>query len=283
MILHMKLQLAGTPLGNPKDASIRLMEAIKDADIIAAEDSRRFQRLCQDLEITTDAKILSFFEGNELARTTELIDFLKSGETVLVLTDAGMPTVSDPGFKLVRTAVKEGIPIEVIPGPSAVTTAIALSGLPTDRFCFEGFVPRTQSSREKFFEELRFETRTIVIFEAPHRLKETIDCAVKILGQKREAVICREMTKTYEEIIRGTLLDLEQWANSKEMLGEITMVISGASEDQRAITELEIVKKVQELEIAGMERKEAIAAVSEQLNLPKRQVFDAMVSAKKSQ
>ena len=283
MILHMKLQLAGTPLGNPKDASIRLMEAIKDASIIAAEDSRRFQRLCQDLEITTDAKILSFFEGNELARTSELIDFLKSGETVLVLTDAGMPTVSDPGFKLVRTAVKEGIPIEVIPGPSAVTTAIALSGLPTDRFCFEGFVPRTQSSREKFFEELRFETRTIVIFEAPHRLKETIDCAVKILGQEREAVICREMTKTYEEIIRGTLLDLEQWANSKEILGEITMVISGASEDQRAITELEIVKKVQELEIAGMERKKAIAAVSEQLNLPKRQVFDAMVSAKKSQ
>ena len=280
MILHMKLQLAGTPLGNPKDASIRLIEAIKAADVIAAEDSRRFQRLCQDLAISTDAKVLSFFEGNESARTTELIDLLKSGSTVLVVTDAGMPTVSDPGFKLVRAAIKEGIEIEVIPGPSAVTTAIALSGLPTDSFCFEGFVPRAQGGREKFFEDLRFEHRTIVIFEAPHRLKETLDCAIRIFGEAREAVICREMTKTYEEIIRGPLSELKEWANSKEILGEITMVISGASADQKEITELEIIEKVQQLEAAGMERKEAIAMVSEQLKLPKRQVFDAMVRAK---
>ena len=280
MILHMKLQLAGTPLGNPKDASIRLIEAIKAADVIAAEDSRRFQRLCQDLAISTDAKVLSFFEGNESARTTELIDLLKSGSTVLVVTDAGMPTVSDPGFKLVRAAIKEGIEIEVIPGPSAVTTAIALSGLPTDSFCFEGFVPRAQGGREKFFEDLRFEHRTIVIFEAPHRLKETLDCAIRIFGEAREAVICREMTKTYEEIIRGPLSELREWANSKEILGEITMVISGASADQKEITELEIIEKVQQLEAAGMERKEAIAMVSEQLKLPKRQVFDAMVRAK---
>ena len=276
----MKLQLAGTPLGNPKDASIRLIEAIKAADVIAAEDSRRFQRLCQDLAISTDAKVLSFFEGNESARTTELIDLLKSGSTVLVVTDAGMPTVSDPGFKLVRAAIKEGIEIEVIPGPSAVTTAIALSGLPTDSFCFEGFVPRAQGGREKFFEDLRFEHRTIVIFEAPHRLKETLDCAIRIFGEAREAVICREMTKTYEEIIRGPLSELREWANSKEILGEITMVISGASADQKEITELEIIEKVQQLEAAGMERKEAIAMVSEQLKLPKRQVFDAMVRAK---
>ena len=282
MIMHMKLQLAGTPLGNPKDASIRLIDAIKDATVIAAEDSRRFQRLCQDLAISTNAKVLSFFEGNESVRTNELIALLKGGATVLVVTDAGMPTVSDPGFKLVRTAISEEIPIEVIPGPSAVTTAIALSGLPTDRFCFEGFVPRTQSGRKKFFEDLRFENRTIVIFEAPHRLKETLDCALEILGVEREAVICREMTKTYEEIIRGPLSKLKEWAESKEILGEITMVISGALPDQRAISELEIIDKVRQFEAEGMERKEAITTVSEQLNLPKRQVFDAMVRAKKN-
>jgi len=283
MILHMKLQLAGTPLGNPKDASIRLIEAIKNADVIAAEDSRRFQRLCQDLEISTNAKVLSFFEGNEIGRTSELIDLIKQGLTVLVVTDAGMPTVSDPGFKLVRAAINERIQVEVIPGPSAVTTAIALSGLPTDRFSFEGFVPRSESARKKFFEDLKFETRTMVVFEAPHRLIETLEEAMNILGSSREAVICREMTKTYEEIVRGTFKELNLWAGSKEILGEITIVISGAATDAKFATEQEIIAKVQEFEAVGMERKEAVAAVAKEMDLPKRQVFDAMIRAKKSQ
>ena len=161
------------PLGNPGDASKRLVDAIIEAPIIAAEDSRRFQRLCQDLGISTKARVISFFEGNEEERTAQIISELQSGQTVLVVTDAGMPTVSDPGFKLVREASALKIPIEVIPGPSAVTTALAISGLPTDRFCFEGFVPRTQGAREKFFENLKYEQRTIVFFEAPHRLLET--------------------------------------------------------------------------------------------------------------
>ena len=281
MIAHMKLQLAGTPLGNPRDASARLIQAIQEAQIIAAEDSRRFQRLCQDLSISTTAKVLSFFEGNEIERSAELLRYLKEGTSVLVVTDAGMPMVSDPGYKLVRDAIAENIQIEVIPGPSAVTTALVLSGLPTDRFIFEGFVPRTQGARENFFESLRFENRTIIFFEAPHRINETLAAAASILGEDRQAVICREMTKTYEEVARGTLAELKIWADSKEILGEITMVISGAIDGAKELTEQEIVLKVQALETAGMERKEAISEVANQLKLAKRVVFDAMVNAKK--
>jgi 16S rRNA (cytidine1402-2'-O)-methyltransferase len=278
----MKLSLAGVPLGNPGDASARLISAIESATIIAAEDSRRFQRLCQDLDVTTEAKVLSFFEGNEEERTDQLLAELKNGADVLVVTDAGMPTVSDPGFKLVRAAVAEKIIIEVLPGPSAVTTALALSGLPTDRFCFEGFVPRTQGAREKFFEALKFEPRTIVFFEAPHRLLETLEVAIHSLGKERQAALCREMTKTYEETVRGTLSEIQNWANSKEILGEITIVISGADESAKETSQQEIIAAVRKLESVGMDRKEAISAVATELDLPKREVFDAMVAAKKS-
>lgn len=280
MIAHMKLILAGVPLGNPGDASARLISAIKSATIIAAEDSRRFQRLCQDLDVSATGKVLSFFEGNEEERTEQLLNELKNGAEVLVVTDAGMPTVSDPGFKLVRAAVDANIPVEVLPGPSAVTTALALSGLPTDRFCFEGFVPRTQGAREKFFENLKFEPRTIVFFEAPHRLIETLEVATHLLGSDRKAALCREMTKTYEETVRGTLADIQNWANSKEILGEITVVISGAIQGAKEKSQQEIIDAVRKLESVGMDRKEAIAAVATELDLPKREVFDAMVAAK---
>ena len=280
MITHMKLQLAGVPLGNPGDASARLLSAIKSASIIAAEDSRRFQRLCQDLGVSSEARVLSFFEGNEEERTEQLLKELKNGADVLVVTDAGMPTVSDPGFKLVRAAVEANIPVEVLPGPSAVTTALALSGLPTDRFCFEGFVPRTQGARNKFFENLKFESRTIVFFEAPHRLLETLDVAAEILGEDRKAALCREMTKTYEETVRGNLAEIKSWASSKEILGEITIVISGAAEGAKEVSQQEIFDAVRKLEDVGMDRKEAIATVSQELDLPKRDVFDAMVAAK---
>ena len=283
MIAHMKLLLAGVPLGNPGDASARLISAIKNASIIAAEDSRRFQRLCQDLGISSQAKILSFFEGNEEERTEQLLNELRNGADVLVVTDAGMPTVSDPGFKLVRSAVAENIQVEVLPGPSAVTTALALSGLPTDRFCFEGFVPRSQGAREKFFEELRFEVRTVVFFEAPHRLQETLITAINFLGAERKAALCREMTKTYEETVRGTLGTLQEWASSKEVLGEITIVVEGAIVGAREINHERIIDSVRKFENAGMDRKEAIAAVAQELNLPKREVFDAMVAAKNAQ
>lgn len=282
MIAHMKLVLAGVPLGNPGDASTRLINAIKSASIIAAEDSRRFQRLCQDLNVTPSAKTLSFFEGNEVERTTQLLDELKSGAEVLVVTDAGMPTVSDPGFKLVRDAIAAGIPVEVIPGPSAVTTALALSGLPTDRFTFEGFVPRSEGAREKFFESLKYEERTMIFFEAPHRILETLEVANKYLGEDRSAALCREMTKTYEETIRGTIADLQKWANSKEVLGEITVVIGGAAAGNKDVTQREIIDRVRKLESVGMDRKEAISAVAKDLDIPKREVFDAMIAAKNS-
>lgn len=280
MIAHMKLLLAGVPLGNPGDASARLISAISSASIIAAEDSRRFQRLCQDLGVASQAKVLSFFEGNEEERTEQLLNELKNGADVLVVTDAGMPTVSDPGFKLVRSAIEANIPVEVLPGPSAVTTALALSGLPTDRFCFEGFVPRTQGAREKFFDELKFEPRTIVFFEAPHRLIDTLNVAVNILGADRKAALCREMTKTYEETVRGNLATLSEWANSKEILGEITIVIEGAINGAKEINQEKIVAAVRKLESVGMDRKEAVASIAAELNLPKREVFDAMVAAK---
>jgi len=280
MIAHMKLLLAGVPLGNPGDASARLINAIQSASIIAAEDSRRFQRLCQDLGVSSEAKVLSFFEGNEEERTEQLLNELKNGSDVLVVTDAGMPTVSDPGFKLVRAAVEAKIPVEVLPGPSAVTTALALSGLPTDRFCFDGFVPRTQGAREKFFDALKFESRTIVFFEAPHRLVETLEVANKILGSDRKAALCREMTKTYEETVRGTLGEIQDWAKSKEILGEITIVVNGAVEGAKEMSQQEIIDAVRNLESAGMDRKEAISAVAEDFALPKRAVFDAMVAAK---
>ena len=280
MIAPVKLILAGVPLGNPGDASARLISAIQSATIVASEDSRRFQRLCQDLNVSPMGKVISFFEGNEEERTAQLIEDLLSGAEVLVVTDAGMPTVSDPGFKLVRDAIAANIPVEVLPGPSAVTTALALSGLPTDRFCFEGFVPRTQGAREKFFENLKFEERTIICFEAPHRLLETLEAAISIVGEDRKAALCREMTKTYEETVRGTLSDLQSWANSKEILGEITLVIEGATQGAKELSQSEIIAAVKKLESVGMERKEAISAVAAELDLPKREVFDAMVAAK---
>jgi 16S rRNA (cytidine1402-2'-O)-methyltransferase len=277
----MTLILAATPLGNPGDASSRLKSAIQDATIIAAEDSRRFHRLCQDVEVTFTAKVVSFFEGNEEDRTKELLAELKNGATVLVVSDAGMPTISDPGFRLMREAIAQDIQVQVIPGPSAVTMAIALSGLPTDRFSFEGFPPRTAGARSATFEKLRFEERTMVFFEAPHRLKESLSDAVEVFGPERKGAICREMTKRYEESIRGTLSELLSWANSNEVLGEITLVIGGAELDAKSVTTDSMVARVQEFESAGMDRKGAIAAVAEEFSLPKRSVYAAVVDANK--
>lgn len=277
----MTLILAATPLGNPGDASSRLKSAIKDATIIAAEDSRRFHRLCQDIEVTFTAKVVSFFEGNEEDRTKELISELKTGATVLVVSDAGMPTISDPGFRLMRDAIAEGLEVLVIPGPSAVTMAIALSGLPTDRFSFEGFPPRTAGARTSAFEKLRFEERTMVFFEAPHRLKESLSDAVDVFGQERKAAICREMTKRYEESIRGTLSELLSWASGNEVLGEITLVVAGAEVDSALQTSKEMVERVREFEAAGMDRKGAIATVADEFGISKRLVYAAVVDANK--
>jgi 16S rRNA (cytidine1402-2'-O)-methyltransferase len=277
----MPLILAATPLGNPLDASHRLKAAIESAEVIAAEDSRRFHRLAADLEVKFTARIISFFEGNESDRTAEILALLREGREVLVVSDAGMPTISDPGFRLLRDAIAENLPTIVIPGPSAPTMAIALSGLPTDRFTFEGFAPRAQGARRSFYEKLRFEERTMVIFEAPHRILESLQDAAEILGLDRRAAICREMTKTYEETIRGSLAELIAWAQSKEVLGEITLVIAGVSIGAEGKTTADALARVREYEGVGMDRKAAIATVAEEFALPKKLVYAAVVDANK--
>lgn len=278
----MTLTLAATPLGNPGDASPRLKAAIEGAEIIAAEDSRRFHRLASDLGVTFTAKIISFFDGNETARTQEVLALLQSGKRVLVVSDAGMPTISDPGFRLTRDAIALNIPVVVIPGPSAPTMALALSGLATDRFTFEGFLSRSSGARQSHLESLRFEERTMIFFEAPHRITECLSDAIEIFGGDRHAAICREMTKTYEETVRGTLVELLLWSQSKEILGEITMVIAGVPQGSAAKTADEMVSRVREFEIAGMDRKDAIATVAKEFELPKKVVYAAVVDASKA-
>ena len=278
----MTLTLAATPLGNPGDASPRLKEAIASAEVIAAEDSRRFHRLAADLGVTFTARVISFFDGNETARTEEVLALLQSGKKVLVVSDAGMPTISDPGFRLTRDAIAIGIDVVVIPGPSAPTMALALSGLATDRFTFEGFLPRSSGARLAHLETLRFEERTMVLFETPHRITESLKDAAQIFGSDRQAAICREMTKTYEETVRGSLQELILWSESKEILGEITVVLAGVPVGTAEKTAEEIVARVREYESAGMDRKDAISTVAKECELPKKVVYAAVVDASKS-
>ena len=274
------LILACLPIGDVRDASAHLIESIAQAKYIAAEDSRKFARLCSDLEIKHNAKVISFFEGNESERIEELTAILNSNKDILVVTDAGAPGISDPGYRLIRAALALNIQIKVLPGPSAVTTALLLSGLPTDRFCFEGFPPRTKVAREKWFKDLAQEQRTIIFFEAPHRIVESLIDAQTAFGANRSGVICREMSKHYEEVIRGSIAELITWAESKDILGEITMVVEGFDPGTRQFSQEELVRLVIEQENAGESRKEAITQVAKQNGVAKRVVFDAMVAYK---
>ena len=274
------LILAAIPLGNPGDASENLKQAITTSKYIAAEDSRKFSRLCSDLGIVYNAKVISFFEGNEIERLAELIAILESGNDLLVVTDAGMPGISDPGYRLARAAVEKKIQIKVLPGPSAVTTALLLSGLPSDRFCFEGFPPRTSGARQTSFTKLAQEERTMIFFEAPHRLLESLTDAKAIFGADRNGAICREMTKTYEEVIRGNLEELENWASSNEILGEITLVLEGYDPTSKSYSVQDLIELVLKEESAGISRKDAIAEVARATGTAKRAVFDAMVTHK---
>ena len=207
--------LAATPIGEAADASPRLVAELANADVIAAEDTRRLRRLLDRLDIETKARILSYFEGNEARRADELVRLLEDGARVVVVTDAGMPSVSDPGYRLVAAAIAGGFRVTAVPGPSAVLVAVAVSGLPVDRFCFEGFLPRKASERMRRLTELVTEPRTMVFFEAPHRTAATLSAMAQAFGADRPAAICRELTKTYEEIRRGPLRELADWANSE--------------------------------------------------------------------
>ena len=274
------LILACLPIGDARDASAHLIQAIQQVQYVAAEDSRKFARLCQDLSIKHNAKVISFFEGNESEKIEELTNLLKSQKDVLVATDAGAPGISDPGYRLIRAALQSNVEIKVLPGPSAVTTALLLSGLPTDRFCFEGFPPRTQGARAKWFEELAQQERTMIFFEAPHRITECLIDAGNALGLDRSGAICREMSKHYEEVVRGSVTELISWCKSKEILGEITVVIAGFDPASRQIADEDLIKMVLELEEFGESRKEAIAQVAKKYAVAKRVVFDAMVTYK---
>ena len=274
------LILACLPIGDVRDVSAHLIQVIQDAQYVAAEDSRKFSRLCQELNIKHNAKVISFFEGNESERLLELTTILKSQKDVLVVTDAGAPGISDPGFRLIRAALAENIQVKVLPGPSAVTTALLLSGLPTDRFCFEGFPPRTKGARSKWFNELAQQERTIIFFEAPHRIVESLVDASESFGSDRNGAICREMSKHYEEVVRGPISELITWANSKDILGELTIVIEGFDPGSREFSEEELIKLVLKQEAAGESRKEAIAQVAKENAVSKRVVFDAMVAYK---
>ncbi|MGQ4724958.1 16S rRNA (cytidine(1402)-2'-O)-methyltransferase [Streptomyces tunisiensis] len=274
------LVLAGTPIGDISDAPPRLAEELAGADIVAAEDTRRLRRLTQALGVTPKGRVVSYFEGNETARTPELVEELAGGARVLLVTDAGMPSVSDPGYRLVAAAVERDVRVTAVPGPSAVLTALALSGLPVDRFCFEGFLPRKAGERLGRLREVADERRTLVYFEAPHRLDDTLAAMAEVFGGERRAAVCRELTKTYEEIRRGPLAELAAWA-AEGVRGEITVVVEGAPEKgPEEYDDAELVRRVRVREEAGERRKEAIAAVAAEAGLPKRQVFDAVVAAK---
>jgi 16S rRNA (cytidine1402-2'-O)-methyltransferase len=274
------LVLAGTPIGDPADAPPRLATELAGADVVAAEDTRRLRRLTQALGIEPGGRIVSYFEGNEAGRTPELVEALAGGARVVLVTDAGMPSVSDPGYRLVAAAVEQDIRVTAVPGPSAVLTALALSALPVDRFCFEGFLPRKPGERLARLREVAADRRTLVYFEAPHRIDDALAAMAEVFGPQRRAAVCRELTKTYEEVRRGPLAELAQWA-AEGVRGEITVVVEGAPAPGPAdFTPAELVRRVAVREEAGERRKEAIAAVAAEAGVPKRDVFDAVVAAK---
>jgi 16S rRNA (cytidine1402-2'-O)-methyltransferase len=272
------LVLAGTPIGDPRDAPPRLADELAAADVVAAEDTRRLRRLTAALAVEVRGRVVSYFEGNEAARTADLVEALRAGSRVLLVTDAGMPSVSDPGFRLVAAAVAAGIRVTTVPGPSAVLAALAVSGLPVDRFCFEGFLPRRAGERGRRLADLTAEPRTMVFFEAPHRLAATLAAMATAFGADRTAAVCRELTKTYEEVRRGSLDELAAWA-AEGVRGEVTVVVGGApARSPRGDADPGAL--VAERESAGLDRKDAIAAVAAELGRPKREVYAAVVAAK---
>ena len=274
-----RLVLGGAPLGQPGDVGPRLRSVLETADVLAVEDTRRLHRLASDLGVTFTGRVVTFHESVEQQRLPGLMSALADGATVLLLTDAGMPSVSDPGYTLVRAAIDAGIAVTSVPGPSAVTTALAVSGLPVDRFCFEGFLPRKAGERRSRFTGLADERRTMVFFESPHRLADALADAAAVLGTDRPAAVCRELTKTYEEIRRGPLAELAEWA-AEGVKGEITLVVGGAPERTVELTPADLAAEVAAEEASGATRKDAIRAVVERTGMPRRTIYDAVVAAK---
>jgi 16S rRNA (cytidine1402-2'-O)-methyltransferase len=270
-----QLILAATPLGNILDASPRLKETLEQADLIAAEDTRRAKRLFADLNLEIKAPVISLFEENEIEKIPDIIEKLKNGLKVVVISDAGTPAISDPGYRLVTKAIEENISITVIPGPSAVLSALVLSGLPTDRFSFEGFIARKGKERTEILNNLNTQSRTMVIFESPRRTLQTLQDIQEIVGDERKAAVVREISKTYEEVIRGSLKELVAWANSKEVLGEITLVIAGVENTGKKEVDEQAIGEVKQLIAAGSSFKDAVQEVSTQRGLSRRELYEA--------
>ena len=271
------LVLAATPIGRVEDAPPRLARELAEADVVAAEDTRRLKRLAADLGVTVGGRVVSYFEGNEAARTAGLVDALEAGDRVLLVTDAGMPSVSDPGYRLVAAAVERGLPVTAVPGPSAVLTALAVSGLPVDRFCFEGFLPRKAGERSRRLAALADEPRTMVFFEAPHRTQAALAAMAEAFGDDRPGAVCRELTKTHEEVRRGGLAQLAVWAADQEggVRGEVPNVVAGATGGPGLPTDpASLAALVAEAEEEGMSRKDAILDVARRAGIPKREVYN---------
>jgi 16S rRNA (cytidine1402-2'-O)-methyltransferase len=270
------LVLAATPIGQAADAPPRLAAELAGADVIAAEDTRRLARLAGELGVDVKGRVTSYFEGNEAARTPRLVERLLAGDRVVLATDAGMPSVSDPGYRLVAAAVAAGVPVTVVPGPSAVLAALAVSGLPVDRFCFEGFLPRKAGERARRLAGLADEERTLVFFEAPHRTATALAAMAEAFGPARPAAVCRELTKTHEEVRRGGLGELADWA-AGGVRGEVTVVVSGAVVSPPVAADPGSLRAaVAAEEGRGTSRKDAIRAVASRAGLPKRTVYDAV-------
>lgn len=273
------LVLAATPLGDARDASRRLVDALATADVVAAEDTRRLRSLAAALGVAVAGRVVSHYDAVEAARLPGLLDEVRAGRTVLVVTDAGMPAVSDPGYRLVAAAAAAGLPVTCLPGPSAVTTALVLSGLPVERFCFDGFAPRRDGERRRWLATLRAEARAVVFFESPHRLADTLALAAEVLGAQRSAAVCRELTKKYEEVLRGPLGDLAAWAAEGPVRGEITVVLAGAAPSAAPAVE-SLVDAVAERVADGERLKDAVAAVAEGAGVAKRELYAAALAAR---
>jgi 16S rRNA (cytidine1402-2'-O)-methyltransferase len=272
------LVVVGTPIGDVEDASPRLVRELATADVVAAEDTRRLLRLASSVGVTIKGRLVSYFAGNEAARTGDLVSALAQGARVVLVTDAGMPSVSDPGYLLVSSAVDAGVRVTSVPGPSAALTALVLSALPADRFCFEGFPPRRAGERTRWLSTLAAEQRTMVFFESRHRLATTLRSMAEIFGGDRRAAICRELTKTHEEVRRGELGELVAWVDAEQPLGEITVVVAGAPAEAGSASVEDAVALVAERVAAGMSRRDAIASAAHELGLAKRDVYSAVLA-----
>ncbi|MEX3611296.1 16S rRNA (cytidine(1402)-2'-O)-methyltransferase [Rothia sp. LK2588] len=273
------LVLGGTPIGNLADATDRLKHYLATADVIAVEDTRTLRRLASGLDVQTRGRVVTNHDHNEAARSAQIVEAVEAGQVVLLLSDAGMPTVSDPGFAAAAAVADADLPVTVAPGPSAVLSALAVSGLPTGRFTFEGFLARKGSDRTQRLKSLQDEQRTMVFFESPHRTAATLADFVEYFGPERRAVVCRELTKLHEEVLRGTLAELQRWAEEHEVRGEIAIVVAGAKEPTPEAVE-NLTEAVEELVAKGVRLKAAAGQVAEAHGVSKRDLYQAVLAAR---